>query len=59
LFGVAARGDAGVGDDFLEAVEHGSIQLYVFSYKFQVKQNLTLAAAGSTNFRTACFLLPT
>jgi hypothetical protein len=23
---VAARGDAGVGDDFLEAVEHGSIQ---------------------------------
>ena len=23
LFGVAARGDAGVGDDFLEAVEHG------------------------------------
>lgn len=27
LFGVAARGDAGVGDYFLEAVEHGSIQL--------------------------------
>jgi hypothetical protein len=26
LLGVAARGDAGVGDDFLEAVEHGSIQ---------------------------------
>lgn len=26
LFGVAARGDAGVGDYFLEAVEHGSIQ---------------------------------
>jgi len=27
LLGVAARGDAGVGDDFLEAVEHGDVQL--------------------------------
>jgi len=27
LLGVTARGDAGVGDDFLEAVEHGDIQL--------------------------------
>jgi hypothetical protein len=31
LLGVAARGDAGVGDDFLEAFEHG-----VFSFKFSV-----------------------
>jgi hypothetical protein len=31
---VAARGDAGVGDDFLEAVEHGGTQ--VFSCKFSV-----------------------
>lgn len=32
LFGVAARGDAGVGDDFLEAVEHGR-KLSVISFQ--------------------------
>ena len=34
LFGVAARGDAGVGDYFLQAVKHGDSQLLVISYQY-------------------------
>jgi len=31
LFGVAARGDAGTGDDFLEAFEHGALLFLIVS----------------------------
>ena len=34
LFGVAARGDASVGDYFLQTVKHGDFQLLVISYQY-------------------------
>jgi hypothetical protein len=43
---VAARGDAGVGDDFLEAVEHGR-KLSVISFQCSVKQRLDRTAESA------------
>jgi hypothetical protein len=60
LFGVAARGDAGVGDDFLEAVEHGELKFSVVSFQFSVKQKLDLfAGAASSELSTSYLQLRT
>src|SRR5208337_2391588 len=53
LFGVAARGDTGVSDYFLEAVEHGELKFSVFS---KAKAD---AHCGITDHRTSYLILKT